>query len=223
MTRRTPRLPTRPDMLPSFAEAMEGEILAVMKDWPELMARKLNEAGLGTGLADPELGPTLLQIRIERALTDQEPDALAVVMQLAEAGHVAARRALERHITATLENPKADLPSSMRAYLVRLLQGLVPDHPQTHSAVLTHLARDIGIVVMVDAAAARWQLPKLKSSSRQRSAAHYVAQTLSHCGIPLTERQVRRIYQARATFAQRLGRMLIGDDGYHSEVTSNGT
>jgi hypothetical protein len=218
MTKRAPRLPTTPDMLPSFAEALEGEILAVIKNWPELMACKLNAAGLGTGLADPELGHTLLQARIERALTDQEPDALGVVVQLAEVGHVAARRALERHITATLENPKADPPSSMRAYLVRL----VPDHPQTHSAVLTHLARDIGIVVMVDAAAARWQLPKLKSSSRQRSAAHYVATTLSHCGIPLTERQVRRIHQARATFAQRLGQML-GDDGYHSEVTSNGT
>jgi hypothetical protein len=204
MTKRKPRPPGK--MPATFAQA--EEILAAMSDWPELMARKLSAAELDLN----DLGHHLVQAKLERELMNaQDPDTLAIIVHLAEQGHVAAQRVLTRYATDVLENPKADPPSSLRAYIVRQLKGLIPNHPHDRSGVIQHLGRDIGIVAMVDAAAARWGLPKLFSSALRYSAAYYVAAILSRHGSPLSERQVRRIYQDRVRLAQRLARFLIGD------------
>ena len=205
MTKRKPRPPGK--MPATFAQAGAEEILAAMSDWPELMARKLSAAGLDLN----DLGHHLVQAKLEREMNAQDPDTLAVIVHLAEQGHLAAQRALTRYATYVLENPKADLPSSLRAYIVRQLKGLIPNHPHDRSAVIEHLGRDIGIVAMVDAAAARWGLPKLFSSALRYSAAYYVAAILSRHGSPLSERQVRRIYQDQVRLAQRLAKFLIGD------------
>jgi hypothetical protein len=206
MTKRKPRPPGK--MPATFAQAEAEEILAAMSDWPELMAHKLSAAGLDLN----DLGQHLVQAKLEAELMNaQDPDTLAVIVYLAEQGHVAAQRALTRYATYVLENPKADPPSSLRAYIVRHMKGLIPNHPHDRSGVIQHLGRDVGIVAMVDAAAARWGLPKLFSSALRYSAAYYVAAILSRHGTPLSERQVRRIYQDRVRLAQRLAKFLIGD------------
>jgi hypothetical protein len=202
---REPRPPKPTSILPAtFAEA---EIIATMTGWPNQMDNALRCAGLGDGLNDPEAGHRLWQAKYEQALaTSTDPDVLPTIVYLAEQGHIAAQWTLRDHATKLLEDSKADLPSSVRTYLVRLINGLIPTHPQDRSEVIDHLFRDLGITVMVDTATQRWRLPKLNSSQSRKSAAHYVALVMS-----LTERQVRRIYQARAKLAARMIKFLGGD------------
>jgi hypothetical protein len=161
------------------------------------------------GLENFAGGDLLWQAMFERELANpnREPDTLATIIWLAEQGHVAAQQALRNYTTQTLEDGKADLPSSMRAYLVRLLNNLVPPHPQDRSEVIKNMLRDRGLVAMVDVAADRWKLPKLNSTARQHSAAWFVAEIME-----MTERQVRRTYQERGKLASRLAKFLIGSD-----------
>ncbi len=195
---------TTPGLPAPFAEA---EIIDTMTDWPNQMDNALRCAGFGEGLNDPEAGHRLWQAKYEHALaTSKDPDVLPTIVYLAEQGHIAAQWTLRDHATKLLEDGKADLSSSVRTYLVRLINGLVPTHPQDRSEVIVHLFRDLGITVMVDTAALRWSLPKLNSSQSRKSAAYYVALVMT-----LTERQVRRIYQERAKLAARMIKFLTGD------------
>jgi hypothetical protein len=210
---RKPRAPMLPGLPATFAQAEATEILATMTDWPERIARALNAGGWGDGLNDREAGHRLWQAKFELELMNsRNPDTLATIVYLAEHGHVAARRALERYTTYLLEDPKAELPTSVRTYLIRLMKGLVPAHPQDKSEMIDRLVRDIGVAVMVDAAAARWSLPKLHSSAQRRSAAHFVAVIMTECGSELGERQVRRICEDRGRLAQRMGKFLVGEE-----------
>ena len=164
MTKRK-RKPRPPNLPATFTEAVEAEIIDTMTDWPDRMDDALRRAGLGEGLDDPEAGHRLWQAKYEHALaTSADPDVLPTIVYLAEQGHIAAQRTLRNHATNLLEDGKADLPSSVRSYLVRLINGLIPTHPEDRSEVIDHLFRDLGIVVMVDTAALRWSLPKLNSS-----------------------------------------------------------
>jgi hypothetical protein len=129
---------------------------------------------------------------------------------LAEQGHPSAREALRRHTTRLLEDPKADLPSSVRTYLGRLINDLIPKHPENRSGVIDNLIRDLAIVGMVDVATAHWRLPKFYSSQRRKSAAWFVALVMTRGGIKLGEQQVRRIYTARKRLADRLNSLFLG-------------
>jgi hypothetical protein len=200
----------------TFEQAQEAEIIAIMRDWPDRLGQALNTAGLGNGLNDREAGHRLWQAKFEQALaTSDDPDTLPTIVYLAEQGHVAAKRTLRDHASRLLEDPKADLPSSVRSYLGRLINELVPAHPKDSSEIIEHLFRNIGIVVMVDAGAARWpHLPKLNSSARRHSVGYFVSVVMTERGIELSERQIRKIHQSHATLAARLAKFLIGDQTF---------
>jgi hypothetical protein len=202
--------------LPTFAEAEEQEIFAVMDDWPAEIGRALRDRGMANSLDDREAGHRLWQAKFAEKLAPSRDyaDNLSVIIALAEAGHIAAQHALRHHINALLEDPEAKLPTSVRAYLVRRNNNLVPARPEDRSEVLEHFLRDLAIVAMVDTAALRWNLPKLNSSPHRRSAAYFTGVIMARHGTALGERQIRKIYQARAHLAQRMGRFLTGDQTF---------
>ena len=205
---RTPRLPATPVLPATFAEA---EIITAITDWPDRMDAALRHNGLADGLDDPEAGHRLWQAKYEHALaTSTDPEVLPTIVYLAEQGHIAAQRTLRGHLTKLLEDGKAELSSSVRTYLGRMLNGMIPAHPEGRSEVIDHLFRDIGIVVMVNAAALRWGLPKLNSSARQRSGAYFVALVMTQRGFKLGEQQVRRVYRDYANLASRMVKFLTG-------------
>jgi hypothetical protein len=206
--KREPRPAMAINLPATFAEAQEAEIFEVMKGWPDRMVEKLKAAGLGD---ISEAGHALWRAKFEHELaTSRDPDTLATVAWLAETGHQSAREVLRTHATRLLEDGKADLPSSVRTYLIRLINGLVPSHPVDRSEVITNMIRDIAIIAMVDAAVARWSLPRLNSGGQRHSAAYLAALVWTNRGIPLSERQVRRICQTRTRLAERLAKFLLG-------------
>jgi hypothetical protein len=200
----------------TFAQAQEAEIIAAMRNWPDQLGQAFNTAGLGNDLNDREAGHRLWQAKFEHELaTSADLDTLPTIVYLAEQGHVAAKRTLRDHASRLLEDPKADLPSSVRTYLGRLINGLVPAQPQDKSEVIDLMLRDVAIVVMVDVAAVRWpHLPKLNSSERRHSVAYFVSVVLTRRGIDLSERQIRKIYQSHATLATRLAKFLSGEQTF---------
>jgi hypothetical protein len=109
-----------------------------------------------------------------------------------------------------LEDGKADLPSSIRAYLVRSINGLVPPHPEDRSEVIKDMPRDLAIKTMVGMASARWSLSRLNSSKRKRSAAWFVGVIMTRSGYKLGEQQVRRICrECDKGLAQRIAKFLL--------------
>lgn len=138
-------------------EADEAIIVSKMRNWPERMVDRLQSSGLGDF---SEAGCRLWRDKFERELLNPNagPDTLATIIWLADTGHPSAAAALRNHATRLLEDPKADLPASLRAFLVRQLNGLLPSHPENRSDVLRNMVRDIAIWAMVDAAAARWSV-----------------------------------------------------------------
>jgi hypothetical protein len=157
-------------------------------------------------------GDLLWQEIFEHKLMDpNEPDALACVKWLAEQGHASAQAALRNYAIAVLERGDINLEASVRSYLINILAGRVAPHPPDHqNDVIRHLLRDIGVAAMVDVAADRWELPRLNSSSSRKSAAHYVGGVMTEYGIPLSERQVRRIVQRHENgYAKRMTAFLL--------------
>jgi hypothetical protein len=125
---------------------------------------------------------------------------------------VSAREALRRYLTVLLENPRADLPTSLRSYLIRFLAGVVRLSQENQSEVIKHMLRDVGIVAMLDVGAERWpSLPRLNSTARRHSLAWFVAEVMSNYRLPLAERHIGRIYQDRAKLASRLRKFLLGE------------
>lgn len=192
----------------TFAEAEREEILTTMRTWPDLMAERLRATGRASSLDDRDAGHRLWQARYEQALAGGDPDEIAVVVALADEGHIAAQWALDAHFVKLVEDVQAnlqELPLPIRAYLGREKRGLVPKHPKDRSEVIDHFFRDIAIVLMADAAAAQWALPKLNSSKGRSSAAFYVGGIMG-----LSEKQVRKIYQNRSRLAYRMASFLVG-------------
>ena len=209
------REPRPPSGLPAtYDEARELEIINTMNGWHDRMVEALKRAGFWTDKAgdlnSPELGHRLYQEMFARDLaTAKDPDIFATIRWLAEHGHVSARRALEDHATKLLEDGKADLPSSIRSYLVLAMKGRIPDHPEDKSEVIDRMFRDMAVRKRVDVAAARWGLPKRYSSRHRKSAAWFVAEVWTRRGIKLAEQQVRRIYSARNALADRMNKLFL--------------
>lgn len=205
-----------PDLPASFEQALEAEIIATMTGWLDRMVDALRAVGLGDF---SEAGNRVWQAFFERKLAIPRddpafPNNLSTVVYIAEHGHIAAQRALDRYGTALLEDPKADLPTSVRSYLIRRMKGLVPTYPQDRSDVIKNMVRDAGIWVMVNAAKARWPLlPKLNSSKQRHSIAYFVGVVMTRHGIKLKEQQARRIYRDHAERAARMVKFLTeGED-----------
>jgi hypothetical protein len=160
----------------------------------------------------PEAGQRVLQHKFEQVLAagKEDPETIAIIVALAEAGHRSAYFAARDYAAKFLEH-EPNIPAQVRAYLIRLLYMPPPAHPQSRDEVVDHLVRDTAIRVMVELAVERWSVPKLNSSQRRKSAAYFVALVFTRRGIKLTERQVRRIYQQRPQLAQRLAKFLLGD------------
>jgi hypothetical protein len=204
------RGPRPPNLPATYDAALEAEILKEMSGWPAEMEAKLKAVGLENFAG----GDLLWEAMFERELANpnREPDTLATIIWLAERGILSAQAALRNHTTELLEDGKVDLPSSMRAYLVRLINNLVPPHPGDRSEVIKTMLRDTALVAAIDVAASRWpNRPQLNSSGRAHSIAWLIAQTWGRYGHPLTERQVRRIYQDRKKLTARLLKFLTGD------------
>jgi len=188
--------------LPARFEA-EETIIRTIDHWYDLFSAVLT----------PEAGQRVVQHKFEQKLAaagKENPETIAIIVALAEAGHRSAYFAARDYAAKFLEH-ESNIPAQVRAYLIRLLYMPPPTHPQSRGEVVDHLTRDIGIMVMVDLAVERWSLPKLNSSQRRKSAAYFVALVFTRRGIKLTERQVRRIYQQRPQLAQRLAKFLVGD------------
>jgi len=136
----------------------------VMRDWPRQMEERHEFSG-------SEAGHKEWQALFERELANPRPDmpdTVATVIAVAEAGHVSAQRALRSYATRLFEDPKADLnslASSTRAYLVRVLNGLIPPHPQNRSDVIKNMVRDAGIRAMTLVVAARCRCPNITAAS----------------------------------------------------------
>jgi hypothetical protein len=205
-TRREPRPPMTLNVL-IVEEAEERAILDVMRPWPRLMEARLKAAGY-ENFAD---GDAMLQDMFERKLADpREKDALASVAWLAERGHRSAQEALCNFAEPMLEDGAANLPTSIRRYLIEHMRGRVPTHPQDHqNDILRNLLRDIGMATMAAVAVGRWRLPEL-NSGRRHSAAWFVAAVMTEYGHALSERQVRRIIQTYGRgFGKRLSDFLL--------------
>jgi hypothetical protein len=193
--------------LPTFEEAQERAILDAMRPWPGLMEDRLKAAGYDN-FAD---GDAVLQAMFERKLADpREVDALACIKWLAEQGHRSAQEALCNYAEPMLENGAANLPTSVRSYLINVMRGRLPAHPpDVRNDVVRTMLRDVGAATMAKVAAERWSLPGL-NSGRRRSAAWFVAEVMTAYGHELSERQVRRIVQAYSRgFGKRLSDFLL--------------
>ena len=183
-----------------------------MRPWPGQMEARLKAAGYDN-FGD---GDAVLQAMFESKLMDpREPDALASIKWLAEQGHKSAKDALCNFATAILEDGAANLPTSIRSYLINILNGRVSPHPEnTRTDVIRNMLRDIGMGAMVKVAVARWKLPMLNSSASRHSAAWFVAKVMTDYAhkheppkheLELTERQVRRVVQ---TYSRGIGKRL---------------
>jgi hypothetical protein len=189
--------------IPSFEEAQERAILDVMRPWPRQMEAQLKAHGYENFAG----GDRVLQEAFEATLKDpREPDALAAIKWLAEQGHRAAQGALRKYTRPMLEDGAANLPASVRSYLMNILDGRVAPHPPDHqNDIVRNMLRNSGIAMMVAVATARWrQLPEL-NSGRWHSAAWFVAAVMTEHGHKLSERQVRSIVQ---TYGQGVGKRL---------------
>jgi hypothetical protein len=201
--KRQARLPVNVNVnIPSFEEAQERAILAVMRPWPRQMEERLAAAGYENFAG----GDRVLQEYFEHKLMNpDDPDTLACIKWLAERGHRSAQEALRKYATALLESSR-DLSTSVRSYLLNILNHRVPLHPEdTRTDVIRNMLRDAGIAMMVEVAEARWGLPKL-NSGRRHSAGWFVATVMTeHMGVELGERQVRRLVQ---TYGKGIGKRL---------------
>ena len=183
-------------------EAREQAILEAMLPWPRQMEAQLKAAGY-ENFAD---GDAVLRDMFERKLMDpREKDALASITWLAERGHRSAQEALCNYAEPLLEDGTANLPTSVRSYLINHMRGRVPSHPPDHqNDVIRNLLRDIGTATMTKVAADRWGLSRLNSGQRH-SAAWFVGAVMTESGHELSERQVRRIVQ---TYSRGIGKRL---------------
>ena len=189
--------------LPALFTEAEETMIRTIDHWYDLFAAVLTS----------EAGQRVMQHKFEQALAasgKDDPETIAIVVALAEAGHRSAYFAARDYAARLLEH-EPNIPATVRAYLIRLLYMPPPGHPEGRDEVVDHLTRDIAIAVMVQVAAGRWSLPKLNSSQRRKSAACFVALVFTRRGIKLTERQIRRIHQQRPQLAQRLAKFLLGD------------
>lgn len=202
MSTREPRSPSLPA---SFAQALEPEIFATMRHWYELFAEALTS----------EAGQAVLEHKFRQVLAvdGRNPEVLSALVMLAARGHRSAFLAMRDHAAWVLEH-EPHLSASVRAFLIQALYLPMPEHPPSRDGVIDSLTRDIGVRVLVEVAAKRWSLPKLNSTDRQRSAAHYVGLIFAEHGHRVrSERHIRRIYQQRNRLAERLTQALIGDRG----------
>jgi hypothetical protein len=192
----------------SFEEAEERNILAIMRSWPARMEARLQAAGYENFAG----GDHVLQEHFEHKLINpDDPDTLACIKWLAEQGHRSAKEALRKYATAMLENTQGNLSSSVRSYLINILNGRVSPHPEdTRTDVIRNMLRDAGIAMMVEVAEARWGLPKL-NSGRRHSAGWFVGRVMTgHTGVELGERHVRHIIQSyRKGIGKRLADFLL--------------
>jgi hypothetical protein len=201
--RREPRPPTPGSTLPaSFADAEEASIIATVD-------HDLIVAALGT-----EAGHHVVQNDLYRQLLAGTAAALDVaqIVAMADGGHAPADHALRTYIHDAIDRDCfADLPLQVRAYGQRALcrPPLPIGYASRSKQVVNDFTRDLGIGVLVDQIVARWPgVPKLYSSSRH-SAAWLVALVFTRCGTKLSEQQVRRLYNARATLARRLAEFML--------------
>ena len=164
MGKRKPRVPSLPKPVAEGEEA----ILARMSGLLHCIEEDSKSAGWGDF---SEAGLHVWELVVELELANpRHPNTVAVVIGLAEAGNVWAQRALRTYVTKLLEDSNADLPSSVRAYLVRSLNGRLPPHPLHQTDFIKNLFRDYVIRIMVDIASEHWSLPKLHSSGGRHSA-----------------------------------------------------
>ncbi|MGA7486636.1 MAG: hypothetical protein WBW74_06820, partial [Xanthobacteraceae bacterium] len=199
--KREPRPPIPTNLIPaSYTEAVETEIIATVDHWYGLMA-----AVLGS-----EAGHLAVQNDLYRQLLAGDCAALdvATIVAMADGGHAPADHALRTAIHAHIDTDRfGELPVQLRAYAQRALTRppLPIGYPSRGSQVVNDFTRDIAIPVLIDQTVARWPaVPMLYSSRSRHSVAWFVALVFTRHGITLSERQVRRIYEARRTLARRL-------------------
>jgi hypothetical protein len=136
-----------------------------------------------------------------QACRQRQRSAPAIIFHLARAGHRAAWLAAKAHARHVL-NYEPNISAQVRSYLIDLMDLPEPAAPPAKDQIIDNLTRDIAIRVLVEQGRARWPwLPLLNSGATQRSVAHYVAAILSRRGMPMGERQVRKICQQRGTTA----------------------
>jgi hypothetical protein len=188
----------RPPALVPIDAALEPEIISTLDHWVELFQAMLNS----------EAGQRVMQDFFRQKLAANDDEAPAIIFHLARAGHRAAWLAAKAHARHVL-NYEPNISAQVRSYLIDMMDLPEPGAPPSKDAVIDNLTRDIAIRILVEQGRARWPwLPQLNSSATQKSVAHYVAMILSRRGMPMGERQVRKICQQRATFAQRLADFL---------------
>jgi len=204
---RRPRPPVPGNLPATFAEAEEAEIITALERWFIHIADKLNSEAAHEMIRDNMLG------QLERGEDASLP--VTYIVAMAEAEHASADHALRIHIHAAIDADRFnDLPLQIRNYAMRALRGppLPIGYPSDRSQVVNDFTRDLIIARLVDEIVVRWQrVPKLYSSLSRHSAAWLLAQVCIRRGIKLTERQVRRIYNARNTIHRRLAEFLIAD------------
>jgi hypothetical protein len=167
-------------------------------------------------LMSSEAGRAILQQQAYLAL-HEGTFPTARVIEAAEAGHPGADCALRRYAADFIDHGREpELSAQVRAYVVRALVRPVGQYPQgrKYADIWT---RDIGIAVMVDEAAKRWNLsPTRNGATAQVSAAYYVAAVLQRKGFKLKERQVNKIVWNHNKWARHfvslLKKSLKGDD-----------
>jgi len=129
----------------------------------------------------------------------------AWVIQAAEGGHQDADLALRAYAATFIDQGReSELLAQVRAYVVRSLLRPPVAYPRGKN-IIDVLTRNIGIAVMVQAAAERWSLsPTRGAETAEPSAAYFVALCLRKRGIKLKEQQVARIWREHNKLAARL-------------------
>jgi hypothetical protein len=199
MSKRQPRAPVASAPVP----APEAEITATLNHWYDLFREVMTA----------EAGQRVLQHFLRRKLGSNDPEAFGIVLWLARQGHRAAWLAAKDYVRDAL-NYEPVISAQVRAYAIELFDLPEPAAPPTKGETVDNLVRDIGIRLMVERAAERWPfLPRLNSTERRNSVAFYVAAVLTSRGIPVGERQVRRLCQGRGDFALKLSAFLLAERG----------
>jgi hypothetical protein len=192
----------------TFAEAEEREIIAALEQWySHIAVRLISEA------AHEVMRDEFYQLERGNGASAPRASIVAMIVDMADAGHPAADHALRVYIHAAIDADRFnDLPVQIRAYAQRALRRppLPPGYPSNRPQVANSFIRDLSIGWLIDEVVRCWpQVPQFYSSQTRHSAAWLLALVFTRNGIKLAEQQVRRIYKGRQTIHRRLAEFLF--------------
>jgi hypothetical protein len=183
----------------------EAQIVKAIDHWLDLIAAAMTNEG----------GRLVMRNEFLRQLQASGAATLPtdIIMEAAEAGNAAADVALRAFI-ADCVNHGVEMSAQLRAYNVRALLRPPVHYPRGSSDTADTWTRDIGLCVLIDLTAQRWQLlPTRGRTTPEPAAAYFVGKAVARRGFKLKEQQLTRIYRRRGELAARIAASLFPATG----------